>query len=179
MRALLLAVLLTLALPGAAIAQISEAADALRSDPVYVDPDAELAGDIDAGALREKIKAEGASPIYIAVLPSTAAASPEQALRQIHDEVGLRGTYAVVVGRSFRAGSDLFPASREASAAAQAHQGDVQGALEDFIARVGDLRAGREPSGTSSGGGGGSSFLPLAFLVAIVGGVGFLFMRRG
>jgi hypothetical protein len=173
-RALLLALLLVLAVPSAAAAQLSEAARELRSDPVYVDPQAELAGAIDADALRERISKEGAAPIYIAVVPDMG--DPQQALQQLHDEVGLRGTYAIVAGRSFRAGSDLFPAGQEASAAAQAHQGDVQAALEDFIARVGDLRAGRRPSGSTSG---GASLVPLLFLVAIVGVVGFMFVRRG
>lgn len=170
MRTLVLAVLILLALPTAAIAQVSEAADALRSDPVYVDPQAELAGQIDADALRQKIREEGAAPIYIAVLPGNG--DPNATLQQLHDEVGLKGTYAVVAGRSFRAGSDLFPAAEHASAAAQANQGDVQAALEDFIARVGDLRAGRQPSES-----GGSSFVPLLFLVAIVGLVGFMLVR--
>ena len=37
----------------------TEVGAALRQDPVYVDPDAELAGDVDADALREKIRAGG------------------------------------------------------------------------------------------------------------------------
>ena len=86
------------------------------------------------------------SPMYVAVLPGDAAASPDEALNALHDAVGLRGTYALVAGRSFRAGSDLFRVAGEASAAAQSHD-DVEGALEDFIGRVGDLRAGRRAVG--------------------------------
>ena len=55
MRALALAVLLLLALPGVAAAQVDEAANALKSDPVYVDPGAELADQVDAAALRARI----------------------------------------------------------------------------------------------------------------------------
>ena len=77
MRTLLLTLLIALALPSVAVAQV---ADALRSDPVYVDPEAELAGEIDADALRERIREEGAAPIYIAVVPGTG--DPQQALRR-------------------------------------------------------------------------------------------------
>src|SRR5215210_2823899 len=130
--ALLVAVLAMaiLAAPARAAAQsdIEAAADALRRDPVYVAPGAELGGQVDADALRDEIRSSGASPMYIAVLPGDAAASPDAALTALHDAVGLRGTYAVVAGRSFRAGSDLFRVSGEASAAAQSH-GDVQGAV--------------------------------------------------
>src|SRR3954452_6955106 len=113
MRVLLVAVLLMLALPAVARAQVQEAGSALRKDPVYVDPNAELAGQVDADALREKIRDAG-TPIYVAVLPGGAAASPEAALRQVHDAVGLSGTYAVVAGHSFRAGSDLYSAGADA-----------------------------------------------------------------
>src|SRR3954471_4132104 len=107
MRAVMIAVLLALMLPAVAGAQMQDAAVALRKDPVYVDPQAELADQVDAGALRDKIRDAG-TPIYVAVLPGSAAATPEDALRQLHDAVGLRGTYAVVAGHSFRAGSDLY-----------------------------------------------------------------------
>src|SRR3954447_5100796 len=103
----LLAALLV-APPAAAQSEIQTAADALRRDPVYVAPDAELAGQVDAEALREKIRSSGAAPMYIAILPGDAAPTADDALRALHDTTGLRGTYAVVAGRSFRAGSDLF-----------------------------------------------------------------------
>ena len=54
-------------------------------------PGAELAGQVDADALRDRIRSSGASPMYVAVLPGDAAASPEEALTALHDAVGLRG----------------------------------------------------------------------------------------
>ena len=176
--ALAIAFLLLLVFAPSAAAQddIQAAAEALRRDPVYVAPGAELAGQVDVDALRDRIRSSGASPMYVAVLPGDAAASPDEALTALHDAVGLRGTYAVVAGRSFRAGSDLFRVAGEASAAAQSHD-DVEGALEDFIGRVGDLRAGRQPSGSGGGGGSGSFGIVLLVLLLGVGGV-FLVSRR-
>src|SRR3954465_1182487 len=110
-----LLVLLVFAPSAAAQDDIQAAADSLRRDPVYVAPGAELAGQVDADALRDEVRSSGASPIYIAVLRGDAAASPAEALNELHDAGGLRGTYAVVAGRSFRAGSDLFRVSSQAS----------------------------------------------------------------
>src|SRR3954454_13719438 len=177
--ALAIALLMLLVFAPSAAAQddIQTAAEALRRDPVYVAPGAELAGQVDADALREQIRSSGASPMYVAVLPGDAAASPDEALTALHDAVGLRGTYAVVSGRSFRAGSDLFRVAGQASAAAQSHD-DVQGALEDFVGRVGDLRAGRRPSGSDGGGGGGSGFFGVVLLVLLAGVGGMLLLSR-
>ncbi|HET6551467.1 MAG TPA: hypothetical protein VFG79_23570, partial [Solirubrobacter sp.] len=174
MRALLLAVVLLLALPGVALAQVDEAADALRKDPVYVDPSAPLAGEVDADALRAKIRDSDASPIYIAVIPEVSGQSAGETLQALHDAVGIDGTYAVVAGHSFRAGADNLSGAREqATIAAQEHSGDLQGALEDFIGRVGDLRAGRSPSG--SGASGGVPVFGIFLLIVLVGGGLLLF----
>ena len=55
---MLLGTVLLLATAGTAGAQsgVDAAIDALKSDPVYVDPDAELASQVDADALRTQIK---------------------------------------------------------------------------------------------------------------------------
>src|SRR3954466_16162323 len=100
-----LALVLTplLAAPAAAQQDLASVGRALRADPVYVDPSAELADAVDADALREKIRDSGAAPMYVAVLPATG--SPDDTLRALHSAVGARGTYAVIDGRSFRAGS--------------------------------------------------------------------------
>ena len=50
--------------------RLDEAAAALRSDPVYVDPNAERAlSRREADRLREAIRRQDAGPLYIAVLP--------------------------------------------------------------------------------------------------------------
>ena len=61
-----------LALVPAAHAQgiISAAADSLRTDPVYVSPDAEE--QIDAQRVRDEIASSRSGPVYVAVLPAIA-----------------------------------------------------------------------------------------------------------
>ena len=116
MRFVALVLLLTLALAAPAAAQtmttgvIDEAAAALRSDNVYVDPDAEEAlSDAEADALRERIRTSGAAPMYVAVLPEAArgeaGGSTGAALQQLAEGVGdAQGAYALVAGRSFAGG---------------------------------------------------------------------------
>src|SRR3954447_5962206 len=137
---------LILAVSPAHAQSLDDVAAKLRTDPVYVDPSAELAGSVDADALRARIRDSGAAPMYIAVLP--ASGSPAETLRALHDAVGTRGTYAVVDGRSFRAGSDLFRADADATAARQ-ESSSPQETLEAFIERVGERQAGRAPSSSS------------------------------
>jgi hypothetical protein len=163
---------LVLAAPAFGQAGLDEAARALRSDPVYVDPSAELADAVDAGALRERIRASGAAPIYIAVLPESG--SPEATLRALHSAVGARGTYAVIDGRSFRAASDLFPAGVDATAARQ-ESTTPEETLEAFIDRVGERRAGRSPR---SSGGGGVPIFAIFLAILALGGLGLWFVGR-
>src|SRR5205823_6030267 len=74
-RLVLVLLLALLALPaavaGAQDAAIQKAAQALQSDPVYVDPQAPAAARVDAGELQRRIDDAGATPTYIAVLPPT------------------------------------------------------------------------------------------------------------
>src|SRR5437899_5245026 len=90
---------------------IDRAVAALHTDPVYVDPAAELAPSAaDQNRLLQKIDSAGAGPVYIAILPNTAGleagGSADGVLQAIHAGLGLKGTYAAVVGTHFRAGSD-------------------------------------------------------------------------
>src|SRR4051794_41780020 len=106
----LLVLLAVLAAPATAHAQsLDDVAAKLRADPVYVDPSAELAGSVNADALRQKIRESGAAPVYIPVLPSTG--SPDATPRSLHSAGGMAATYALIDGPSFRAGSDPFGAS--------------------------------------------------------------------
>src|SRR5215210_3975879 len=75
LRTLLLALLLALIAAPVASAQgvVGEAADALASDPVYVDRSAERAlSDEEADALRSRIEERNAGPLYVAVLHASA-----------------------------------------------------------------------------------------------------------
>jgi hypothetical protein len=140
---------------------IDRAVAALNSDPVYVDPAAELAvSPADQDRLRQKIDGAGAGPVYIAILPATAeqeaGGSPDGVLQAIHDALGRKGTYAAVIGRHFRAGSDVLQpgvAGRLATEALAAHRGEgVAATLLDFIDRS---AAERNGNGNGDGGSGG------------------------
>jgi hypothetical protein len=158
--------------------RIDEAVAALRTDPVYVDPVAELAIDpADEARLRARIDTAGAGPVYIAILAGAAedeaGGDPDGVLQAIHDGLGRPGTYAVVVGRHFRAGSEgvLRPgtAGRLATEALDAHRGEgVTATLIDFVDRVAAARE-RGGDGDDSSDGGG---VLIGLLVA--GGLGFL-----
>ncbi|MGZ8793670.1 MAG: hypothetical protein ACXW0F_03300 [Gaiellaceae bacterium] len=160
---------------------IDRAVAALNSDPVYVDPAAELAASpADQDRLRGKIDSAGAGPVYIAILPTAAeqeaGGSPDGVLQAIHDALGRKGTYAAVIGRHFRAGSDVLPqgvAGRLATEALAAHRGEgVTATLLDFIDRAAAERSGNGGGGGSggqpSGGGGAVIGLLIAGVVALL-----------
>ncbi|MFL6028550.1 MAG: hypothetical protein ACJ74D_00770 [Gaiellaceae bacterium] len=164
-RGLVLAVAAAAAFATAPVAyagvRIDAAVSALQTSAVYVDPAAELAiGGAEQDRLRSAIDSAGAGPVYVAILPlateNETGGDPDGVLEAIHDGLGRRGTYAVVVGRHFRAGSDGVLASGEAgrlaTEALNAHRGDgVSATLIDFVQRVAAARQ----NGTSEPGGGG------------------------
>jgi hypothetical protein len=165
---------------------VDKAVAALQSSPVYVDPGAELAiSSADQDRLREKIDSAGAGPVYIAILPAAAeleaGGSPDGVLQALHGALGRKGTYAAVIGRHFRAGSDVLAkgaAGRLATEALDARRGQgVTATLLDFVDRVATERSGGTSDGGGGGdrgpGGGGSALI--ALLVA--GGVIFLIVR--
>ena len=133
--------------------RLDEAARALESQSVYVDPDAERAlSDSEADRLRAAIARHDAGPLYIAVLPESAAGEaggdPDAALLEIAEAVGQPGTYAAVIGESFRAGntSDVMPRGLAGDLAGEALQAKsdagTAAVLGDFVRRVGEARAG-------------------------------------
>nr|MDQ3642875.1 hypothetical protein [Actinomycetota bacterium] len=171
----------------AQVTAVDAAANALRSNPVYVDSGAERAGDVDVDRLRARIR-QGDTPIFVAVLPAAAVREAGGDVNRLPtvlaQRVGLRGTYAVVAGSSFRAGSNVLPqgqAGSLATASFQARSGDGVGAvLETFVDRVNSAapRSGASGSsgnnggsndGGSSGGGGSGGLL----LLLALGGGGF------
>jgi hypothetical protein len=200
--ALIFGVLLMAASPVGAqteTAVLDRAATSLRRDPVYVDDRAERT--IDASAadrLRRRIR-DGDQPVFLAVLPSSAVAEAGNVNRLpevLAGRVNLAGTYGVIAGGSFRAGSTSLPPGRATSAATaafQAHSGEgTEAVLADFVERVASVRAsappggetgdgtGGESEGAGDGGGGGSSgsVLPLLLLLG-AGGAGLYFWQRG
>ena len=164
----LVATLVVLSLPAAAAAlrgTLDQAATALRSDPVYSDPSAERRLS-PADERRVRIAIGGDSgPVYIAVLPkravSEAGGDPSAALARIAREVGEPGTYAAVIGQSFRAGATAGVLPRgeagrlaDEALAANSSRGTAP-VLVDFVHRVADARSNGGGSGGAGGGGGG------------------------
>ena len=163
---------------------------ALSANPVYVDPGAELAiSASDRQRLRRQIDGAGAGPVYIAILPNAvegeAGGNPDGVLQAIHDGLGRNGTYAAVVGRHFRAGSEgILPAGvagRLATEALDAHRGEgVTATLLDFITRVAAARKGGAGGGTGGGGGqpsGGGGIVIALLAVAVVAFLAFRAVR--
>jgi hypothetical protein len=147
--------------------RLDEAAQALESKPVYVDPDAQRALSArEVDRLREAIRRQDAGPLYLAVLPASAAeeagGDPDAALREIALSVDEPGTYAAVIGDSFRAGATdgVLPPGEAGALAGQALEAEAgngtAAVLEDFVRRVAEARAGGgEGGGAASDGGGG------------------------
>ena len=181
---LVIATCLLVAPPAQAQDVLSEAAQALRDDPLYVRPAAERAlSEREQARLRDLIAESGAGPMYIAVLPASArdeaGGDPTAALREIARELREPGVYAAVIGDSFRAGSvgvDV-PAGQLAGEALDAHASDgTYSVLAEFVRRVADVRAG---GGSRGGGGGGGGFpVVLLLLLALPLGVFALSRRR-
>src|SRR4051794_12741605 len=183
----LLALLVVVApLAAAQTTVLDRAAQELRRAPVYVDPAAERAGDVSAPELQRKIT-DGDTPIFVAVLPAAAIAEAGgdagQLPSTLGQKVGLRGTYAVVAGGSFRAASNVLPAGRAGSVATAVFQSTsgegTQAVLTTFVDRI-NQAAGQAPATRSTGGdssGGGGSGAGLLVLLALAGGGLFLWSR--
>src|SRR3954447_11158115 len=132
LAALVLLLPLAQAAPASAEGVVDRAAKALQSDPVYVDPDAHAdVSSADADRIRQEIERRDAGPMYVAVLPQAAAdeagGSPHQVDSGLRQALRRHGTYAVVVGNHFRAGSDDLGrgvTAKQATAAIDAHGGE-------------------------------------------------------
>jgi hypothetical protein len=147
------------AAPAQAAPDVSTAAAALRGGAsVYSDPQAENAlTDGQVADLTAQVTASGA-PMFVAVLPESAAggSSANDVLTALHDEVGLSGIYAVVVGSQFRAGATGNANSAVSALATQAlRENKADGAyaiLSGFVDLVAQENNGSGSSGNSAGG---------------------------
>lgn len=164
--------------PAQARTSIDSVASALRSNPVYNDPAAENAlTSGQAADLRAQIGATGI-PIYVAVLPASAAADtggPDALLRDLRNAVGRSGVYAVIAGNAFRAGSTEGSVTSIADSAFQSQSSNGPYAvLEAFVAGVEEQYSGSASSGSSpaTGSSGSSgSMWPVLILLALIGAV--------
>jgi hypothetical protein len=118
--AVLLAVMGGLAFAGGtqgtahAASGVGTVADALKRDPVYVDPGA--AGQLSsaqAKTLSDKIK-DANKPVFVAVLPATSQFPPQTVLQDVRSAVGITGVYAIHLGDRFNAGADPQVMSQDA-----------------------------------------------------------------
>ncbi len=189
-RLSILLLALALALPAGARAEhlVGRAAQALRDDPVYVDPGAtRILSEQAAERLRQRIARTGAGPMYIAVLPQAARAEAggdtSAVLQQLFRALRRPGTYAVVAGSQFRAGSTrVLPpdTARELADEAFAAHGEegVEATLADFVGRVGEVRQGRDRDASEEGAERSSGTPQLLLLVLLaVAGLGFFALR--
>jgi hypothetical protein len=180
---LVIALCLLVVAPAHAQGVLSEAAQALRDNPLYVHTDAERAlSEREQARLRDLIAESGAGPMYIAVLPGSArdeaGGDATAALREIARDLREPGVYAAVIGDSFRAGSlgvDV-PASGLARESLDARASDgTYSVLADFVRGVADARAG---GGSSEGGGGGSGGFPIVLLLLLALPLGAFALSR-
>jgi hypothetical protein len=183
-RSLIAALGLALALafpPVAAADAVDDAVSALREDPVYVAPDAERAiTPAEADRIRDRIASADAGPMYVAILPASASSAAggdaDGVIRRLHDELGRDGTYAVVVGNSFRGGSTDFRGAGElATQALREHRGE--GVAATLLAFVDAVAAERSPETSRGNGDGGGGFPWMLLLLVGIPAVLFLVVR--
>ncbi|MFB7268844.1 hypothetical protein [Streptomyces sp. NPDC056244] len=162
-------------------------AEALKDGPVYVDPAARSQlSTTEAEALAKKIK-DADKPLFVAVLPDTAAYPAATVLNTVRTETGITGLYAIRLGDGFNAGADsaVLPhqAVRNLTDAVKAG-GPVDAATElnNFVDQALPQIRGHAPASwdTTGSGGTGDSSTGLIVLgsVVVVGGAGAYAVAR-
>lgn len=145
----LLALETVLLVPATALgqAELDRVVEALRRDPVYVDPNAETKLDSAAtDRLRAAVNQAG-TPIFVAILPDAArhGGDANALVRETGSRLRQPATVAVVAESQFRAGSNALPGGRAGALATAAYQarGDqgIEATLIDFVNRVGRAAA--------------------------------------
>lgn len=164
----------------------SEVVAALRSDPVYVDAQAELRSDVTVADLQAQLSKASAA-IYVAVLPAAAGranGSCTGLLTAIDKQLG-RGTVLIgVCGKDF-AGVAAPGAGLAAGVTARImrDRGDAGNVTASFVSAIGDLQAAgsstaaKGTSGSTTSSGSGGALLLGVLGLGAVGGGGYLFTR--
>jgi hypothetical protein len=182
---------LTLARPAHAADPVSNAISALRSNPVYVDPNAEGKDVVDVSQVENAVSG---SDVVVAVLPASAG-EPATLPAQIGRALGGGHSVIVLTGKNIHAGSNQLPAGRADQLAKQAfgdHSGNfskdnVTGAIVELTGMLKSAEAAGPSGGGSSsssdsssdGGSGSGAVVALVVIAAIViGGLGFISVRR-
>ncbi|MEU1218680.1 hypothetical protein [Streptomyces microflavus] len=185
------ALALTSPASAAPAATITDAAQALREDPVYVDPGArDQLSVADEKALEATIQ-NADKPVFIAVLPATEAFPGEGLLQTLRNDTGITGVYAIRLGDGFDAGADpqVMPTravdNLTASVKNPATDTDASAQLNAFADRAVEQARGTAPASWSGGGGAAddtgapvSGLITLGALVAAGGAGAFALSRR-
>ncbi|WP_101390302.1 hypothetical protein [Streptomyces sp. TLI_146] len=184
-----LTALATVAPRATAASGVADVAAALKKAPVYVDPGAaaQLSA-AQADALAKKIK-DADKPLFVAVLPATAAFPKETLLRNLRTDTGVTGLYAVRLGDAFNAGADRKVMSAQAvdnlktAVRAPGTATDASTQLNAFVDQALPSMRGHAPAswGGGSGDEGGVSTTGLIATGAVVvaGGAGaYALVRR-
>ncbi|MFJ1953336.1 hypothetical protein ACIOGT_04500 [Streptomyces microflavus] len=185
------ALALTSPASAAPAATITDAAQALREDPVYVDPGArDQLSVADEKALEATIQ-NADKPVFIAVLPATEAFPEEGLLQTLRNDTGITGVYAIRLGDGFDAGADpqVMPVravdNLTASVKNPATDTDASAQLNAFADRAVEQARGTAPASWSGGGGAAddtgapvSGLITLGALVAAGGAGAFALSRR-
>ncbi|AGK80289.1 Putative membrane protein [Streptomyces microflavus DSM 40593] len=185
------ALALTSPASAAPAATITDAAQALRDDPVYVDPGArDQLSVADEKALEATIQ-NADKPVFIAVLPATEAFPEEGLLQTLRNDTGITGVYAIRLGDGFDAGADpqVMPVravdNLTASVKNPATDTDASAQLNAFADRAVEQARGTAPASWSGGGGAAddtgapvSGLITLGALVAAGGAGAFALSRR-
>ncbi|MFD7854403.1 hypothetical protein ACFV6B_08985 [Streptomyces microflavus] len=185
------ALALTSPASAAPAATITDAAQALREDPVHVDPGArDQLSVADEKALEATIQ-NADKPVFIAVLPATEAFPEEGLLQTLRSDTGITGVYAIRLGDGFDAGADpqVMPVravdNLTASVKNPATDTGASAQLNAFADRAVEQARGTAPASWSGGSGAAddtgapvSGLITLGALVAAGGAGAFAFSRR-
>src|SRR6266540_7236529 len=141
-----------LAGPAMAGRYVNQAAAALQRRPVYVNGAARRSlPPAAANALLGRIRKAG-TPIFVAVLPAAALKEtgndPNRLAEAIAAVLGRRGTVAVAAGNRTGTGSNTLDpgvATAAIRGASSAHPGNLSATLGDFVNRVDQAAAAKEP----------------------------------
>ncbi|MFI7234970.1 hypothetical protein [Streptomyces cyaneofuscatus] len=185
------ALALTSPVSAAPAATITDAAQALREDPVHVDPAArDQLSVADEKALEATIQ-NADKPVFVAVLPDTEAFPEEGLLNTLRNDTGITGVYAVRLGDGFDAGADpqVMPTravdNLTASVKNPATDTDATSQLNAFVDRAVEQARGTAPASWSGGsdasddpGAPVSGLITLGALVAAGGAGAYAISRR-
>jgi hypothetical protein len=172
-----------------AAADVADVVAGLREDPVYLDPAAEAAPDIDRERVLERVR-DADTAMYIAILPRAARDEAGGSIGDLGREIatGLRrnGTYLIISGTDVAAANygGAIPrgrASALANEASAAHPDDMEAGILQWVDGVSAEARGEPAAQTSGDGGGGAggSIATVAVLtVLLVGGGALIFGAR-